>query len=312
MKILVIFTGGTIGSSVNSHSGYIAPDSSNNYLLLDLYKKKYSEAAEFDTLQGYSILSENLNGAYLTKLCDIVTGQLQNNYDGIIVTHGSDTLQYSAAALKFACGNVTIPVVLVCSNYVLTDSRANGLLNFAAAVQFIREKSGAGVFVTYANDSDEVMVHSGEKLLAYHAFSDKLYSVKGNYFGKFICRGNELEYKKNPAYLPLEMPGNFSHKFTDNEVRFVMSCPGIDWKNILSGNPRAVLIQGYHSGTLPTDNTDFREFALSAKENKIPVFLCGSSKEAAYESVAAFDELGITIIEDMAPAAAYVWVWGCR
>lgn len=307
MRILVIFTGGTIGSSVNSDNGYIAPDNSNNYLLLDMYKQQYGENVEFHTLEVYSLLSENLNGEYLTKLCNTVNDQLSNNYDGIIVTHGSDTLQYSAAALHFACGAINIPVMLVCSNYILTDNRANGLINFAAAVQFIADKKATGVFVTYSNDNVTTTVHHGAQLLAHEVFQDSLYSVNNNYFGTY---NDELEFTPNLKYVAPELPSKTMATFDDNTVEFVIAHPGINWNSILTGQPRAVVIQGYHSGTLPTANEDFKRFAFMAKAFQIRLFLAGSSSATAYESAAEFEELGIEIIENMPPIAAFVYVWG--
>lgn len=56
------------------------------------------------------------------------------NVEGIILTHGSDTIQYTASFLSCIEEFTHIPVMVVCSNYVLTDNRANGLRNFSAAV----------------------------------------------------------------------------------------------------------------------------------------------------------------------------------
>ena len=54
-------------------------------------------------------------------------------YDGIIITHGTDTLQYTSAMLGYMFDDVSIPIVLVSSNYVLEDKRANGLINLSKA-----------------------------------------------------------------------------------------------------------------------------------------------------------------------------------
>ena len=127
MRILTVFTGGTIGSSLSK--GAISPN----------------------TVAPYTVLSENLSAEYLEKLRSCVEDNLNSGYDGIVVTHGTDTLQYSAAYLDLTLGLIETPVVLVSSNYPLPYSRANGLENFAAAVDFIRSKQGRGVFVSYLN-----------------------------------------------------------------------------------------------------------------------------------------------------------------
>ena len=151
MNILVIFTGGTIGSAVSD--GWISPSDDMKYLLLEKYREKTGDDIEFDTLNPYTILSENLTAEYLNMLTDCVKKNI-SLYDGIIVAHGSDTLQYTAAALSLVLGNDIVPVMLVSSNYPLEDERANGTDNFIAATEFITAKAGKGVFISYKNKNE--------------------------------------------------------------------------------------------------------------------------------------------------------------
>ena len=76
MKILVVFTGGTIGSCYND--GVISPDSSTRYKLIEMYKQN-GGYAEFDTISPYTVLSENLNGEYFNLLYNSVKENI-NNY----------------------------------------------------------------------------------------------------------------------------------------------------------------------------------------------------------------------------------------
>lgn len=62
MKILVVFTGGTIGSCYND--GVISPDSSTSYKLIEMYKQN-GGYAEFDAISPYTVLSENLTASIL-------------------------------------------------------------------------------------------------------------------------------------------------------------------------------------------------------------------------------------------------------
>ncbi|MDE5995625.1 MAG: asparaginase [Eubacterium sp.] len=100
MKILVMFTGGTIGCS--SNEGVISPNEENTKLLLELYKKEYEKNVDFEIAEPYYKLSENNTGKTLERLISAVCDAVKKNYSGIIVTHGTDTLQYSAAALSYA------------------------------------------------------------------------------------------------------------------------------------------------------------------------------------------------------------------
>ena len=65
LSILVIFTGGTIGSTVSD--GYISTDASKTYKLLELYKPRNHHHVTFDIVEPYTLLSENLTGEHLAK-----------------------------------------------------------------------------------------------------------------------------------------------------------------------------------------------------------------------------------------------------
>ena len=140
MNISVIFTGGTIGSSVQQ--SFVSTDAQMPYRLLTMYeteqKKKGVTIPNFQTEAPYTTLSEYMDGSHLNLLIACIHEQLTKNIDGIIVTHGTDTLPFTAAALGMCFAYAKVPILLVSSNYILDDPRANGLTNFTAAVDYIR------------------------------------------------------------------------------------------------------------------------------------------------------------------------------
>ena len=139
MNIAVIFTGGTIGSSIQQN--YVSTDSQMPYRLLEMYNESQAkdnpDFPHFITVEPYTTLSEYMNGSHLNLLIASVREQLAQEIDGIIVTHGTDTLPFTAAALGMCFAYARIPILLVSSNYILDDPRANGLTNFTAAVDYI-------------------------------------------------------------------------------------------------------------------------------------------------------------------------------
>ena len=298
MRILTVFTGGTIGSSLCG--GAISPKAENAFLLLKLYKEKYG-AADFDTVAPYTILSENLSAQHLNMLRSCVEENLGRGYDGIIVTHGTDTIQYSAAYLDLTLGLTEIPVVLVSSNYPLSDSRANGLRNFAAAVSFIRSKEGRGVFVSYLNRGEEgAAIHRGAEVLPHQPFDDRIFSLFDNVYGTVKGGG----FVKNPVYRERERE-DLSGRELSGRVIFLRPYVGMTYPEI-PGDTKAVLLEGWHSGTLPTAHDELRDFCENAKERGVPVYLTGSVQGFEYESKLIFDSLRIKVLPPMSPIAAYV------
>ena len=139
MKLLFIFTGGTIGSTLSGE--YISTDNNKPYAILSAYNKKYGIDFKYDSIEPYTILSENGTGKELKLLAQAVLSNLNKNYDGIIITHGTDTLQYSASAISYSVGLNSIPVVFVSSNYPIENPIANGLENLKGGIEFIKNKN---------------------------------------------------------------------------------------------------------------------------------------------------------------------------
>lgn len=290
MRILVILTGGTIGSSFCEN--FISLNSNSKSKLLDGY-----DHLEINTISPYTILSEQLNGEYLNALIECVGENLNKNYDGIIVTHGTDTLQYSASALSVAYGDSEIPVVLVSSNYVLDDPRANGKDNFKYAVEFIKEKIG-GVFVSYRNTGGKPEIHQGNMLLPHEIYSDDVKSIGG----AFGCFENDIFTQKR----------ELSRIETVKKVKFSKTAKVL-WLKIHPGmalpdikDYKVILLEAYHSGTLPTLSPEFRNFCKNAD---IPIFLVGAKEGPQYDSVKEYQELGIKHLPFISPIYAYVELW---
>ena len=116
-KILVILTGGTIGSKVEGK--IINTTAASSYRLLQLYNEKYADDTEFEVIQPINILSENLTPVEWGVLCNCLLELDFEKYEGIIITHGSDTLSYTSALIGTMFENCSIPIVLVASNLAL-------------------------------------------------------------------------------------------------------------------------------------------------------------------------------------------------
>lgn len=296
MKIAVVFTGGTIGSKAGENIG---PDSEQPYKLLGVCPDDVS----YDIFEPYTILSEYLSGRHINLLSDCVGSLLGKDYDGIIVTHGTDTIQYSAAALGYAFAGCDIPIMLVGAQYVLDNPDTNGFDNFIDSVEFIRQRLGMGVFVCYRNYDGRHYVHRGVRLLSAEAYSDDLKSVCDMYYGEFTRSG----FVKNSSYSEkTECQLNGVHLNTYcKKVLCAESRPGLGICDI-PDCAEAVLLSSYHCGTV---NTDSNPILNAAKQRQIPIFLTGSDADVKYESASHFKSLGVIPLPKMSPLAAYVKLW---
>lgn len=286
MNILVIFTGGTIGSK--AHFGVIKPDNSTNFRLIDGYRERMGDKTQFDTLSPCSFLSENLTADRLNTILDAISDKI-NNYDGIILTHGTDTLNFTAAAVAYAFAEVKKTIAIVSSDYPLEDSRANGFENFAEAVRIIKEGK-CGVFVCYKNaDRTHTDTHIATRLIAYPECSDNLYSLRGNEPSAKVSYPN----------------GRYSE---DREILVLDSMPNAKYPDNLDGI-KAVILRPYHSATVNSEDKDLFALCDKAKERGIPVFLVNSREGKDYESKIAFGKMGITVLPGCVFAAIYMKCW---
>ena len=316
MKILVIFTGGTIGSTVGEN--FISLDESKKYALIDHFYKNSDLQVEFDVENPYSIFSENLSGKELTTLCKLVESKVNSGYDGIIVTHGTDTIQYTASALAYTV-KTQIPIILVSSNFPLDNKLSNGHDNFLGAVQFINQNKKGGVFVAYKNFMDNaVEFFHATRLLSHNEASDALSSIDGYPYGFYVlpCDNDPsiIDFEDKITILDgvKELSGRGAIgavDFVENpNVLFINSHPADSFKYNVE-DYSAILIKPYHSGTLDTDNKNFIEFCKKAKAKNVPVFIPNIKGDISYDTTKIFDELGVTVLIFATSPATYVKIW---
>ena len=303
MKILVIATGGTIGSAA-ADNGVITL--SDNSILSDIKNNpdKYGcENIKLAWVSPYTILSERLSGAYINALVECVLENI-GYYDGIIITHGTDTLQYSAAAVSYAVGSRSSPVVFAASDFPVGDPRANGGVNFTFAAKFIEGGYGRGDFVSNKNENGKMCVHRASRLMEHAPFSNDLNSYPECYGvferGKFIY---------NPAYVAVndEDVPFYSLKLSPvSPILRLKALPGMLLPR-LDMSVRAVMIETYHSGTLPADTDEFRDFCRTAQDYSIPVYTLGVN--CRYETAGIFDEFELKRLPRVSPPAMYIKLW---
>ncbi len=130
-RVLLITTGGTIASRPTS--GGLAPQMAPDELLgfMEDLPRHYA----IDVLDLMSLDSSNIQAEEWQKIARAVAGRL-DRYDGAVITHGTDTMAYTASALCYLLQNLAKPVVLTGAQMpidnMLTDARNNLYTAFAA------------------------------------------------------------------------------------------------------------------------------------------------------------------------------------
>jgi len=279
-------------------------DSRSKNKLISEHKKANNDDVEFVTVTPFEMHSENLSADKLTKLISFLCEKEKEDYDGIIVTHGTDTLQYSAAA-AFYCLNAKKPVVFVSSNYPLEEEKANGQINFEAAVKFIQDNNTGGVYISYSNDNSTADIHFANKVLCYPELSDKIFSVgipPYSYKNKMITKNQNAERIKTGAALG-------TVEFCDNPKILNLNATPFEQYEYNPKDYNCVILSPYHSGTLNTESEKFKLFCDSCVKNKTCLLLPDVPNDSAYDSMREYEQLGITVLKEKALIPLFVLVW---
>lgn len=316
-KILVVLTGGTIGSRVDND--VIDVSDTSPYRLLSLYEESYGREA-FEVIQPINILSENMTPDSLLILLKALDRIPYGEYAGIIVAHGSDTLSYTSAFAGLLFHHIPVPMILIASNYPLGQEGSNGLNNFARAVEFIRGQNMKGVFTLYQDREGVDQVYFATRIHEAEPVHDQFRDFSGCAFGRmengrFLLRTEkndeesrmiEKELKKDRKQ-KLMVPDSFS-----NKVMMIRPYPGMDYSVFRfdeNNKPAAVLHYLYHSATacLSGEEYNFLSFAQRCRRQNIDVYTA-SYKRTDGKQYATGDVLlkaGVIPLLNISPEAAY-------
>lgn len=277
LKIKVILTGGTIGSEKQSgivHSG-VSQD------IVSYWQEKCNEGKskniEFVKVNPYSVLSENLSLDNWQKLIEELAKDY-SEYEGIIITHGSDTLSYTSAMVSIYCRDFSIPVVLTGANKVLSDPTSNGYGNFDMAVDIIKHRR-LGVWTVFDN------VYCADSVM------------EADYYTDSFSRGNAPQHR-------VILRANKKIIFK-NRVMLIKEYPFADYKGIvIDSSVKAVLVIGYHSGTAK-EKTINSLYEKCSKQG-VELYLQGLNCESAvYSSTEKMMKKGVNIIYNDTPEYAF-------
>ena len=237
----------------------------------------------------------------------------KNDIAGIILTHGTDTLAYSAPLLSFLLPDLKVPVCLVSSNRILTDDTANGLINFETAVKLIDSSPEPNVYVAFKNDGEsDVNIHLGVRMLEPYSQSDNFYSAEGKLFARntngeieFLNTNIQKTTKTFNFNIDLTNISNPNDHITTSGL-YIKPYLGLDYFAFESADVDYVLHDLYHSGTANTRefkmgyHTNFLDFAENCHINQIPLYVCNiRKKDVNYESANLMLEKNVVPIYNM-------------
>ena len=232
-KILLIATGGTIASRETAHG--LRPALSGE----DMRTAIGAADAAIEVIDLLSLDSTNIAPSHWQMIARRVA-DVRTDYDGFIITHGTDTMAYTAAALYYMLENIDRPVVLTGAQRPLgrdgSDAEQNLRLAYEAACSDF-----AGVCVAF-----------GGRLIHGNA-AKKMYSLADDAFRSIGRAEVDLSAPSAPS-APFRL-----HDALDERVAVIRLYPGMKPITIdahIASGYRGIILEGYGCGSVPGDDAE--------------------------------------------------------
>ncbi len=166
-RIAMISTGGTIASKIDYRTGGVTAILTADELYDTI--QELSSIANIETEVLFNEYSENLTFSHWSRMAEKVYEKSKEGYKGIVITHGTDTMHYTASALSFAV-SVNMPVVLVGAQRSSDRPSSDAATNLLAATLFASTTDLNGVFIAmHENTSDDLIsIHLGTRVRKSH------------------------------------------------------------------------------------------------------------------------------------------------
>lgn len=296
-KILLVHTGGTIGMTRDSRSGVLRPD--HFYASLLKVIPELSAIADIEVEIPFVFDSAELNFHHWQQLATIIQARI-GSISGVVVTHGTDTLAYTASALSYMLHNIPVPVILTGAQKPLDELRSDARNNLINAVELA------------CADIPEVCIFFDYKLMRGNRtsknhinFFDAFHSPNYPLLAKV---GINIEiYRAN-----LLKPGGHFHVFQkfSPALAVLKLFPGCGCDYFQPGNEiRTVLIVAYGAGTIPLRAPDLpARIEKWLQQGKLVVLDSeahgGRIEPQLYESGSRLLEMGVISSGDMTFEAA--------
>lgn len=305
-KVLIIYTGGTIGMVNDPQSGTLTAFNFNHlYQQIPEIKRLnvHLETISFEK----PVDSSEMNPNYWKQIAQIIFDNYESN-DGFVILHGSDTMAYTASALSFMLQGLSKPVILTGSQLPIDEIRTDGRENVLTSIEIAAAKNSDG-----SSKIKEVAIY----------FENNLF--RGNRTTKISA--NAFEAFSSPNFPPLAtagihikytttapLNGNSIKLFTefDNRVALLKIFPGFNasvYQSLFDiSKIKGIILETFGAGNAPTDKAfdDLIEKYIADGGIVLNITQCnsGSVHQGLYETSSFFQKVGVIGGGDLTTEAA--------
>lgn len=261
-KILIISTGGTI-ASIKSTEGLKPED---NDLIINALKS-IDKNTSFSIKHLFTLDSSNIQPEEWKILASNVYENL-DYYDGIIITHGTDTMAYTSSMLCFMIQNPKIPIVFTGSQLPINNELTDAYSNLRYSLAMAKSKT-PGIYLAFNRKIILGCRAVKVRTSSFHAFE----SINLTNVASIDSRGLRII----PELLP---KNNFNSTLNINietNVFLLKLTPTTDPKIIdllIDYGIKGLVIEAYGTGGISFIRRNFIEYLAKAIKKNIPICVC--------------------------------------
>ncbi len=308
-KILLIYTGGTIGMIKDAETGALRAFDFDN-LLLRIPELKLLEC-NIETLSFKEpIDSSNMNPKFWVEMAEVIESNY-TTFDGFVILHGSDTMSYTASALSFMLENLAKPVILTGSQLPIGDLRTDAKENLITSIQVAALQHKGKPVIKEVGLYFEYKLYRGNRTT----------KINAEHFEAFASLNypdlaeSGVHLKINKEYLLKTAKASkllVVHKTMETNIALVKLFPGISQAVLESvfsvKGLKGIVLETYGAGNCTTEPW-FLNLLIKASRKKLPIInvtQCsgGSVSMGQYETSQKLKKIGLISGKDMTTEAA--------
>ncbi len=307
-RILLIYTGGTIGMMQNPETNTLVPFDFSQIAIHVPELQKFDYQLETISFES-PVDSSDVNQELWVKLVDIIYA----NYDacdGFVILHGTDTMAYTSSALSFMLENLDKPVILTGSQLPIGVLRTDGKENIITSIEIAASKRLGKATVPEVCVYFENNLYRGNRVTkssteGFNAFQSNNYPPLATVGVHINFNYSHINYSKQSRHLKV-------YKRLDNNVAILKIFPGIslDVMNAIFNikGLKAVVLETFGAGNAPSNKLflDTIKSAINKGLIVLNVTQCksGSVNMGQYETSRDMLTIGVLSGFDITPEAA--------
>lgn len=306
-KVLLIYTGGTIGMMQDVKSGQLKPFDFAHLT------EQIPELKKFDVqLSAYSfdkpIDSSNMHPDIWVKIAKTIEKNY-SAYDGFVILHGSDTMAFTASALSFMLENLAKPVILTGSQLPIGTIRTDGKENLITAIEIAAAKENGKPIVPEVCIYFEYQLYRGNRTHKYNA--EHFQAFNSANYPILAEAGVHLKYNHS-AIAKVPKQKLKVHTKLNLNIAILKMFPGIS-KEVVDAilntkGLKGLILETFGAGNAPTEKWLIDSLSKAIKKGIViyNVTQCnaGAVEQGKYETSAALKKIGVLGGADITTEAA--------